>query len=318
MRRCHRSGPVSARSSRTAPSPTSIPRASGGCRSTTRRTCATRSRASARCTSRTRRPATARASRLLRAAKRHGIMPIGFISSQLRQSRKLPTGDVTFLLTDIEGSTELLGALEDEYAELLATIRRLVRAAVEGPGGHEVSARGDDVFAVFEEAGARARGRVRDPARDARREVAGRARRAPADRPPPRAAPAHRRRVRGSLGPRRRADLLRGARRPDDHVGRRPLGAARARPRHQPRLVAVPGACRSRSRSSRSRRPTCPPTSPALRSAIPASSSSRYDDELWELVPERPRAAARSTCASSCGRSAAWAARSTSAAATGG
>jgi class 3 adenylate cyclase len=90
-------------------------------------------------------------SRLLRAAKRHGIMPIGFISSQLRQSRKLPTGDITFLLTDIEGSTELLGALEDEYAELLATIRRLVRAAVEGPGGHEVSARGDDVFAVFEE-----------------------------------------------------------------------------------------------------------------------------------------------------------------------
>src|SRR6187401_3493251 len=47
-------------------------------------------------------------SRLLRAAKKHGIMPIGFISSQLKQSQKLPTGDVTFLLTDIECSTELL------------------------------------------------------------------------------------------------------------------------------------------------------------------------------------------------------------------
>src|SRR4051812_26618468 len=92
-------------------------------------------------------------SRLLRAAKRHGIMPIGFISSQLRprERRELPTGDVTFLLTDIECSTELLGELGDDYAGLLDAIRRLVRGAVEGPGGHEVSARGDDVFAVFEE-----------------------------------------------------------------------------------------------------------------------------------------------------------------------
>jgi class 3 adenylate cyclase len=90
-------------------------------------------------------------SRLLRAAKRHGIMPMGFITAQLRQRRKLPTGDVTFLLTDIEGSTGLLAALEDQYAVLLSDIRRLVRAAVESPGGVEASARGDDVFAVFEE-----------------------------------------------------------------------------------------------------------------------------------------------------------------------
>jgi class 3 adenylate cyclase len=89
-------------------------------------------------------------SRLLRAAKKHGIMPIGFISSQLRQSQKLPTGDVTFLLTDIECSTELLAELEDDYAGLLRDIRRLVVAAVRAAGGYEVSARGDDVFAVFE------------------------------------------------------------------------------------------------------------------------------------------------------------------------
>jgi hypothetical protein len=49
--------------------------------------------------------------RLLRAAKKHGIMPIGFISSQLEPQRKLPTGLVTFLLTDIEGSTDLLARL---------------------------------------------------------------------------------------------------------------------------------------------------------------------------------------------------------------
>jgi class 3 adenylate cyclase len=91
-------------------------------------------------------------SRLLRAAKKHGIMPIGFISAQLQPQRKLPTGNVTFLLTDIEGSTELLGRLGNQYASLLTDIRRLVRAAVRRPGGHEVSARGDDVFAAFEHA----------------------------------------------------------------------------------------------------------------------------------------------------------------------
>jgi len=89
-------------------------------------------------------------SRLLRAAKKHGIMPIGFISAQLQPQRKLPKGHVTFLLTDIEGSTELLGRLDDQYASLLADVRRRVRAAVRHAGGREVSARGDDVFAVFE------------------------------------------------------------------------------------------------------------------------------------------------------------------------
>jgi class 3 adenylate cyclase len=88
--------------------------------------------------------------RLLNAAKKHGIMPIGFISAQLQPDRKLPRGQVTFLLADIEGSTALLGRLEDRYSDLLADVRRVVRAAVRPAGGHVVSARGDDVFAVFE------------------------------------------------------------------------------------------------------------------------------------------------------------------------
>jgi class 3 adenylate cyclase len=91
-------------------------------------------------------------SRLLRAAMKHGIMPIGFISAQLQPQLKLPRGDVTFLLTDIEGSTELLGRLDDQYRGLLADVRRLVRAAVRHAGGRVASARGDDVFAVFERA----------------------------------------------------------------------------------------------------------------------------------------------------------------------
>ena len=90
--------------------------------------------------------------RLLRAAQKHGIMPIGFIAAQLKPQDKLPKGQVTFLLTDLERSTELLRRLEDRYAGLLADVRRLVRAEVRSAGGHIASARGDDVFAVFEQA----------------------------------------------------------------------------------------------------------------------------------------------------------------------
>ncbi len=88
--------------------------------------------------------------RLLRAAKKHRIMPIGFMSAQLRPQLKLPKGHVTFLLTDMEGSTELVGRLDDQYVPLLANVRRLVRAAVRSAGGREVSVTGDDLLAVFE------------------------------------------------------------------------------------------------------------------------------------------------------------------------
>jgi class 3 adenylate cyclase len=90
--------------------------------------------------------------RLLRAAKKHGIMPIGFMSSQLQPQRRLPRGRITFLLADIEGSTALLHELGERYASVLSEIRKLVRAAVRSAGGHQVDARGDDVFAVFAEA----------------------------------------------------------------------------------------------------------------------------------------------------------------------
>jgi class 3 adenylate cyclase len=90
--------------------------------------------------------------RLLRAAKKHGVVPIGFVSAQLQPQRRLPKGQVTFLLTDIEGSTELLARLDDRYTSLVAAVRRAMRAAVREAGGHEVDARADDLFAVFERA----------------------------------------------------------------------------------------------------------------------------------------------------------------------
>jgi class 3 adenylate cyclase len=89
--------------------------------------------------------------RLLRAATKHGITPIGFISAQLQPQRKWPTGQVTFLLADIEGSTALLGRLGGGYAAVLADVRRRVRDAIRRCNGRETSARGDDVVAVFQE-----------------------------------------------------------------------------------------------------------------------------------------------------------------------
>ena len=90
--------------------------------------------------------------RLLRAAQKHGVAPIGFISAQLQPQRRLPKGHVTFLLTDIERSTELLARLDDRYASLAASVRRVLRRAIRAAGGHEVDARGDEFFAVFEHA----------------------------------------------------------------------------------------------------------------------------------------------------------------------
>jgi predicted ATPase/class 3 adenylate cyclase len=61
----------------------------------------------------------------------------------------LPGGVVTFLFSDIEGSTRLVKTLRERYPQVLAEHRRLVRAAVAAHGGHEVDAQGDAFFVVF-------------------------------------------------------------------------------------------------------------------------------------------------------------------------
>jgi predicted ATPase/class 3 adenylate cyclase len=62
----------------------------------------------------------------------------------------LPTGIVTFLFTDVEGSTTLLHELGPEaYAEALAEHRRVVREACATEGGVEVDTQGDAFFLAF-------------------------------------------------------------------------------------------------------------------------------------------------------------------------
>jgi predicted ATPase/class 3 adenylate cyclase len=65
----------------------------------------------------------------------------------------LPSGTVTFLFTDLEGSTRLWDAHPDVMPEALAWHDDVIRRAVEGRGGHVVKSTGDGVLAVFVAAG---------------------------------------------------------------------------------------------------------------------------------------------------------------------
>jgi predicted ATPase/class 3 adenylate cyclase len=67
----------------------------------------------------------------------------------MKHDTTLPQGTVTFLFTDIEGSTRLLQHLGDRYADLLADHRRLLRAAFQPWSAHELSAEGDALFVAF-------------------------------------------------------------------------------------------------------------------------------------------------------------------------
>ncbi|GAC1350462.1 MAG: hypothetical protein NVSMB27_33210 [Ktedonobacteraceae bacterium] len=63
--------------------------------------------------------------------------------------RELPTGTVTLLFTDIEGSTHLLQQLGERYADLLAERRQLLRTAFHQWNGHEMDTQGDAFFVAF-------------------------------------------------------------------------------------------------------------------------------------------------------------------------
>jgi class 3 adenylate cyclase len=101
-------------------------------------------------------------SKLLKAARRFGVVPVGFIEAQLRKERTrgqadaaarraaaLPSGTVTFLMTDVEGSTTMLAELGDGYGPVLSDVRRLIREKVRKAGGHEVEVHADEFLGAF-------------------------------------------------------------------------------------------------------------------------------------------------------------------------
>ena len=81
---------------------------------------------------------------------------------------ELPTGTITFLFSDIEGSTRLLEALGDGYVALLQEHNRIFREVIREYEGTEVSTEGDSFFVVFQnplnalEAAARIQQRLTD------------------------------------------------------------------------------------------------------------------------------------------------------------
>ena len=97
--------------------------------------------------------------RLLNAAKKFGIVPVGFISGQLQSEREigrsqrddaiLPTGLVTLMMTDMEQSTALVHQLGGHYARVLREVRKVIRNMVSGHDGHLIDVRADEAFAVF-------------------------------------------------------------------------------------------------------------------------------------------------------------------------
>jgi class 3 adenylate cyclase len=99
--------------------------------------------------------------RLLNAAKKLGIVPVGFITGQLQSEREigelraseptpLPSGFVTLLMTDVEGSTALVNQLGERYHDLIDELRAILGQTVVGADGQVVEARADELFAVFE------------------------------------------------------------------------------------------------------------------------------------------------------------------------
>ncbi|MEE9581372.1 MAG: tetratricopeptide repeat protein [Acidimicrobiia bacterium] len=62
---------------------------------------------------------------------------------------QLPSGTVTFLFTDIEGSTRLAQDLGPDYQSVIEEHHRLVREGLDAGGGTEVSTEGDSFFCVF-------------------------------------------------------------------------------------------------------------------------------------------------------------------------
>ena len=76
-------------------------------------------------------------SRLLRAARRFRIVPVGFITSQLEAASRrdgpisVPAGFVTLLMTDVEGSTSLVNQLGGRFGTLIDDVVAVLRRAVD-------------------------------------------------------------------------------------------------------------------------------------------------------------------------------------------
>ena len=185
----------------------------------------------------------------------------------------LPSGTVTFLFSDIEGSTKLLHELGDGYADALAEHRELVRAAFAEHNGVEVDTQGDAFFSAF----ARATDAVA-----AAQEIQVRLAAWPDQRPdrrPHRGAADHRRGLCRARRAPRRAHLRGGSRGPSAPLATNP--GARRRGRSRPRRAPAQGPPRATA------------ALPARHQGLPAAEDARLDEPAGAGdSARRPRAGA--------------------------
>jgi DNA-binding SARP family transcriptional activator/class 3 adenylate cyclase len=74
---------------------------------------------------------------------------VGHVNRSTESGAELPTGTVAFLFTDVEGSTELLRRLGDDYSRLIDEHRRLLLEAFDAHGGRVVDSQADSFFVAF-------------------------------------------------------------------------------------------------------------------------------------------------------------------------
>jgi len=81
------------------------------------------------------------------------MSPLGAAAvPRLADVSELPTGTVTFLIADVEGSTRLQQDDRLDYPAVIRTVREILRRAIATDGGHEVDAVGDELLAAFDDA----------------------------------------------------------------------------------------------------------------------------------------------------------------------
>lgn len=95
-------------------------------------------------------------SRVIRSKASNYALPTGekevLVGSLTAPGVELPSGEVTFLFTDIEGSTRLACELGDDYRKVLHEHRRLLRKVFTCRDGSELLTEGDSFFVVFDDA----------------------------------------------------------------------------------------------------------------------------------------------------------------------
>ena len=201
----------------------------------------------------------------------------------------MPSGAVTFLFTDIEGSTRLVKHLRERYAGVLADQQRLLRAAFDAHDGYEVDTQGDSFFVAFSRARDALLAAVDGTARSSVASVAGGRPDQGSNGNSHRPGGRERRPVHGARGPSRRTDRERRARWADPRLSGHADSCSRTRRRTCGSHSGTSGSSVSRTSIDRSGCTRLPPMVCLTRSRRSAGTCTRDDAESGASVASTAR-----------------------------